>query len=221
MQKRNLGLALAGLLALAPLALAQNADQNTAGPTRNDLKLRLSEPAEGAQISGTTVRVAVDYNRTVFGQGQGTKFGDRNFPMPLFDVYLDNSLKQTLKGGENNVAVITDVPAGPHKVVVVAKNISGEIIDRAVVNVTNSDVSASTASSTSHDTVAPAPPPAAAPMAVSSPAAAPPAPAYTAPAASANSDSLPKTASDAPATALLGLSFVASGLLLAVARRGR
>src|ERR1017187_1945570 len=74
-------IALAGLLCFAPMALAQNADQNSAGPTRNQLQLRLTEPREGAQITGSSVRVAVDYTKTSFGEGQGTKFGDKNFPM--------------------------------------------------------------------------------------------------------------------------------------------
>lgn len=214
------GLALAGLLALAPVAVAQNADQNTAGPTRNTLRLRVTEPSEGARIDGTTIRVAVDFNRSVFGQGQGTKFGENNFPLPIFDVYVDNSLKQTLNGGESNVAVIPDVPAGSHKIVVVAKNISGEVIDRATINVTNTVAAAAS-------TMTAPPPPARTSMDSAPPPAAPPAPApapaYSAPApvATANSDALPKTSSDAPATALLGLSLVASGVLLAVARRAR
>jgi LPXTG-motif cell wall-anchored protein len=225
MRKRNLaGIASAGLLllAVASFSLAQNADQNTAGPTRNTLKLKVTEPAEGAQITGSTVRVAVDFNRTVFGAGQGTKFGENNFPMPLFDVYVDDSLKQTLKGGETNVAVIPNVPAGAHKIVVVAKNISGEVIDRAVIHVTNTE--SAVASTSTDNTPPPAPSTDTASPPVQPMASAPaPAPAYSAPApvATADSDTLPKTSSDAPATALLGLSLVASGLLLAVARRAR
>jgi LPXTG-motif cell wall-anchored protein len=159
-------------LLIAGVVSAQNADQNTGGPTKNTLRLRLVEPREGAQITGSSIRVAVDYNKTSFGEGQGTKFGDRNYPQPRFDVYLDNKLQETLKGGEKNVADIMNVPPGAHKITVVAKNVSNEIIDRAEVSVTNlagpstaeaatttNDQNASSStSSTSSNTMAPAPP---------------------------------------------------------------
>src|SRR5262249_57875118 len=52
-------LALAGLVigAFAAAALGQNADKNSAGPTKNDYRLRVVEPAEGATVTGPTVRV--------------------------------------------------------------------------------------------------------------------------------------------------------------------
>jgi LPXTG-motif cell wall-anchored protein len=214
--------AAAAVLLIAGVASAQNADPNTGGPTKNTLRLRLVEPREGAQISGSSIRVAVDYNRTGFGQGQGTKFGDPNFPQPRFDVYVDNLLKETLKGGEKNVTEIVNVPFGTHKVAVVAKNVSGEIIDRAEVTVTNV-ATAVAESTTTEQTTAPAPPPAAAPA---------PAPeasttvdtsrssmsttTTTAPDTTASttstSDTLPRTGSNAPAAALLGATLLAAGL---------
>jgi hypothetical protein len=39
------------LFAVAGMVVAQNTDQNTGGPTRNTLQLRLIEPAEGATIT--------------------------------------------------------------------------------------------------------------------------------------------------------------------------
>jgi LPXTG-motif cell wall-anchored protein len=213
-------LAIAGVLCLAGWAAAQNADQNTAGPTKNQLKLRLTEPREGAQISGSTIRVAVDYNTTIFGAGQGTRFGEKNFPMPLFDVYLDNTLKQTLKGTESNVAILEGIPAGSHKIVVMAKNISGEIIDRAEVNVTNTVEIV-------NSTVAPAPAPVRAETTTYSSSTDTPAPAPSAPVRSyatdttptRESDTLPTTGSSAPDAAVLGLALVAGGLW--IARRAR
>ncbi|MEO8190531.1 MAG: hypothetical protein ABI682_09315 [Acidobacteriota bacterium] len=234
--KRIVEIALTGLLCVAPCAIAQNADQNTAGPSRNQLKLRLTEPREGAQISGSTIRVAVDYNKTSFGEGQGTKFGDKNFPMAIFDVYVDNALKQTLRGGETNVAIINDIPAGNHKIVVMAKNISGEVIDRAEVNVVNMEATAATttsndttasssmgqasasdanrgasASSNSTDTTAPS-------------SASMPSSSYNTNTSrtdtnTTSNSSMPRTASHAPEAALLGLGLVAGGLL--IARRAR
>jgi LPXTG-motif cell wall-anchored protein len=209
------------VLAAMPL-VAQNADKNTAGPTKNDLKLRLTEPREGQQISGTTIRVAVDYNRTVFGAGSGTRFGEKNFPHPIFDVFVDNSLKQSLNGGEANVATITDVPLGKHKVVVIAKNISGEVIDRSEVNVTNiamASTDSSTTTTTTEPAPAPAPPPAPAPVysAPAPPPSAPPVQETTS--GTATDNNLPATGSNAPATALLGMTLLAGGVF--VARRKR
>jgi len=74
------------LFTVAGMVAAQNADQNTGGPTKNTLKLRLVEPAHGATISGSGVRVTVGYNNQVFAAGQGTRFGEANFPQPRFDV---------------------------------------------------------------------------------------------------------------------------------------
>jgi LPXTG-motif cell wall-anchored protein len=212
MHKRIFTISLAlAFFAVAGAGLAQNADRNTAAPTKNDLRLRLTEPAEGTTITGSSVRVAVEYNRTIFGAGQGTKFGEATFPPAKFAVFLDNKLQQTLTAGESNVATIDNVPAGSHKVVVVAKNISGEVIDRKEVNFQNvSAVAASTA-----------PAPASAPEAPPAPA---PSSSYTVPPPSAPSapetpSTLPKTASSAPSLAVAGLALALSGLL--TRRRGR
>ena len=194
------------LFAVAGMAVAQNADQNTGGPTKNTLKLRLVEPLEGATITGDSVRVAVDYNHDVFGTGQGSKFGEANFPQPRFDIFLDNTLKTTLKGTEANTTVLEAVPAGAHKIVVVAKNVSGEVIDRKEVKITTSPtVVVEAAPNPPAPAPAPAyqPPPAPAPA--YQPAPAPPAPVEA---------TLPKTASSAPRMALLGLGLVAVGLLI-------
>jgi hypothetical protein len=211
MRRKTSGfIAALALFAVAGMVVAQNADQNTGGPTKNTLKLRLVEPVEGASITGSSVRVAVDYNKTVFGTGQGTKFGEADFPQPRFDVYVDNTLKITLKGSESNTTVIDNVPAGSHKIVVVALNVSGEIIDRKEVSVTTSPMVVAESAAT---TMATAPAPAPAPAYQPPPAPAPayqPAPAPPAPVEAA----LPRTASSAPRMALLGLGLVAVGLLV-------
>ncbi len=204
-------IAAVALCAFAGTALAQNADPNTGGPTKNTLKLKLMEPAEGATISGSSVRVTVDYNHQVFGAGQGTRFGEANFPQPRFDVYLDNQRKATLKGTESNTATIDSVPPGSHRIAVVALNVSGEVIDRKEVGITTtSTVIAQSTTSTSTSTMAAPPPEPAAP------APAPPAPAYVPPpAAPAPAETtLPKTASVFPRMALAGLALIAAGLLI-------
>jgi len=204
-------IAAVALCAFAGTALAQNADPNTGGPTKNTLKLKLMEPAEGATISGSSVRVTVDYNHQVFGAGQGTRFGEANFPQPRFDVYLDNQRKATLKGTESNTATIDSVPPGSHRIAVVALNVSGEVIDRKEVGITTtSTVIAQSTTSTSTSTMAAPPPEPAAP------APAPPAPAYVPPPAppAPAETTLPKTASVFPRLALAGLALVAAGLLI-------
>jgi hypothetical protein len=219
MRRRISGLIAAiAILAVAGAALAQNADPNTGGPTKNTLKLRLVEPAEGASISGSSVRVAVDYNHSVFSVGQGTKFGEANFPQPRFDVYLDNTRKATLKGTETNITTIDNVPPGTHKIAVVALNVSGEVIDRKEVTFittsTTTIAESTTSSTTSTMATAPAPPPPApaapAPEPAPAPVYAPPPPAPAAPIES----NLPKTASAAPRMALFGLALVAAGLFI-------
>lgn len=191
--------------AFAGVALAQSADKNTGGPTANTLQLRLTEPAEGATITGTQVRVGVAYNVTAFGQGQGTRFGEANFPQPTFDIFLDNDLKQTIKGTEANVAFIENVPPGAHKIVVIAKNVSGEVIDRKEVKITTVPAAAAMAETTTTTFEArtePAPPP---PAPVIEPP--PPAPAMEV--------ELPKTGTAYPQMAAAGLALALVGLTLA------
>lgn len=195
--------------AFAGLAVAQNADLNTAGPTANTLQLKLTEPAEGATITGTQVRVGLSYNHVAFGQGQGTKFGEANFPLPIFEVFLDNDLKQTLKGTDANVTFIENVPPGTHKIAVLAKNISGEVIDRKEVSITTVPaVAATTEKTTTTYEARPAPPAPPAPAPVIEAPAPPPPPAPM------ERETLPKTASAYPTLALAGLALVAAGLTL-------
>jgi LPXTG-motif cell wall-anchored protein len=205
------------LFAVAGMAVAQNADQNTGGPTKNTLQLRLIEPAEGAAINGDSVRVSVDYNHKLFGAGQGTRFGDANFPQARFDVYLDNSLKTSLKGTESNTFTIDRVPAGTHKIAVVAINVSGEVIDRKEVSVTTSPTVVAESTTGSSMPMAPRPePPAPAPAPAPSTYQAAPAPP---PPPAPMETTLPQTASASPRLALLGLALVAGGLL--IGRKGR
>jgi hypothetical protein len=190
------------LFVMAGAALAQNADQNTGGPTKNTLKLTLTEPVEGAAITGSVVRVTVGYNPYAFGTGQGTRFGEANFPQPRFDVYLDDTLKTTLKGTESNVANIENVPPGSHKITVVALNVSGEIIDRKEVNITTAAVRMLEPLR---------------PVAKEVPREPAPIPAYepAPPPAPIEATTLPTTASHSPKLALAGLALIACGLLLA------
>jgi len=198
--------------AFTGVALAQNAQYNTGGPTANTLQLKLVEPAEGATITGPQVRVGVAYNTHNFGEGQGTKFGEANFPQPTFDIYLDNDLNKTVKGTEANVVFIDNVPVGTHKIVVMAKNVSGEVIDRKEVHITTvaaAEATTTTSTTTYEARTAPPPPPAPAPV-VEPPAPPPPAPAPIAP-----MKTLPKTGTAYPRIAAAGLALALVGLSLA------
>jgi LPXTG-motif cell wall-anchored protein len=231
MSRKATSLVLAALFAIAATAMAQNADPNTAGPTKNQLRLRVTEPRQGATVAGSSVRVAVDYAHDFFGEGEGTKFSPR-YPAPQFDIYLDGELKQTLKG-EQNVAVIENVPAGSHKIAVVAKNISNEIIDRKEIDITNTEASISAsgaasgpASGSSEPAPAKTDPSASATSGTSANSSTADANAGSAssptaqrPARSDNRTDLPATGTSYPGLALLGLSLAASGLLLRRAGR--
>jgi hypothetical protein len=195
--------------AFAGIALAQNAQYNTGGPTANTLQLRLVEPAEGATITGMQVRIGVSYNTHNFGEGQGTKFGEANFPQPTFDIFLDNDLKKSVKGTEANVVFIDNVPIGTHKIVVMAKNVSGEVIDRKEVHITTvaaAEATTTTSTTTYEARTEPPPPPAPAPV-VEPPAPPPPAPAPM--------ETLPKTGTAYPRIAAAGLALALVGLSLA------
>jgi hypothetical protein len=203
------------VVGFAGVALAQSANYNTGGPTANTLQLKLTEPAEGATITGTQIRVGIAYNTSNFGEGQGTKFGEKDFPQPTFDVFLDNDLKQTVKGSESNVVFIDNVPAGSHKIIVMAKNVSGEVIDRKQVNITVAPaVAADTTTAPTTYAAVPPPPPAPAPV-VEAPAPPPP----PAPAMEMEHKTLPKTGSAYPRVAAAGLALAIAGLVLA--RKGR
>lgn len=206
--KKLLGCVIALAFFTVGVALAQRADPNTGGPTKNTLGMKVVEPVEGATITGETVRVAVGYNQEIFGASQGTRFGEPNYPQPRFDVYLDGDLKTTLKGTEYNVATLHGVPPGDHKITVVALNVSGEVIDRKEIGIrTQAPVALEKAPEPVRaETAAPA-------VSAVQPAPAEP-PAAVAVKEAVKEKVLPKTASPHAALALAGLALVATGLLL-------
>jgi LPXTG-motif cell wall-anchored protein len=137
------------VVATASLAFAQNADKNSAGPTKNDYRLKVVEPREGSTVNGSTVRVVVD---TRIPAEIGTEKRDVNsMPRPMVDVFLDNTNKGSLKE-EQNVIEIDAVSPGAHKLVLVAKNMSGEIIGRQEVNFTSAAASTQISSNPAPDT---------------------------------------------------------------------
>jgi LPXTG-motif cell wall-anchored protein len=155
---RNLKIAI-GMLAVAAFALGQNADKNTSGPTANDYKLQVIQPTEGAAITGRNVQVIVDLNARQQLANQ-EKENSNSMPQARVTVFLDNEAKGTLHDA-HNVLNIDGVAPGSHKLVLEARNLSGEIIDHKEIHfvstaATTASNAGSTASSMSH---APAPPP--------------------------------------------------------------
>ena len=212
--------------AFAAVALGQNADKNSAGPTRNDYRIRVVEPAEGATITGSSVHVVV--NTEIPGEVD-TRRDVNSMPRPWVDVFLDDSLKGTMKEAEN-VLDIESVSPGTHKLVLLAKNRANEVIDRKELQVTmiasaaapapaavparpapppsTSSSDSSLAGPPARESVPPAPPS----SSMSTRPSAPPPPAP--PAESARARTIPATASDDPALILAGAALLAGGLML-------
>ena len=144
-------LALAALVTSACVAvvLGQDAGNKSAGPTKNDYRLRVIEPAQGGTISGSTVRVVV--NTEIPADAGDTKRDVNSMPRPDVDVFLDNNLKGTMRDA-HNVLEIESVAVGTHMLILLAKNRAGEIIDRKSIDFSStaaSSASTSTAPATS------------------------------------------------------------------------
>jgi LPXTG-motif cell wall-anchored protein len=185
---------------VAALAFAQNADKNSAGPTKNDYRLRVVQPVEGAAITGDRFQIIVD---TEIPGERDVPTTVNSMPRPDVDVFLDDLYQGTMRD-EKNVIELVNVTPGPHEVVLLAKNRSGEIIDRKVLH-----VSAVARRAPKPAVVQPAsPPPPPPPPAYEPPASPPPAPEPL------MAEELPATGSAVPLLALAGAGFLLGGLLV-------
>jgi LPXTG-motif cell wall-anchored protein len=216
---------IAAMLVASSIVLGQNADKNSAGPTKNDYRLKVIEPAEGATIAGPTVRVVVAIG-TKLEPGADRKDTD-TMPKPTVQVFVDNQLKGVLADPQN-VLEIQDVTPGPHKLAIVATNQSKEIIDRKEVSFVSTEATASTATSSStsssstssYSAPAPNPPPSSYSSSTSSSTSAPSTYSSSTSEKSTStmtsdtnaSKRLPKTGSSAPLVAAAGLGLLALGL---------
>jgi len=157
-------------------------------------------------------------------------------PRPRVDIFLDNENKGTLQEGQN-VMTLDAVNTGAHKLVILAKNQSGEVIDRREINFTaeprttvaQSNVETETHPAPATDTQASVPAPRAPEPPTARVQAVPPPPPAPAPAASmpredmtatrtARLETLPETASSTPLLGATGLGLILTGLL--IRRRG-
>lgn len=189
-------------------ALAQNADPNSGGPTKNDYRLRVVEPLDGATITGSTVRVTVA-NALPPSLSGTSRTSD--MPNPTYRVYLGNTLKGQLKRDEN-VLTIDNVAVGDQKLVVEALNVSGEVIGRKEINF-RTVASTSSAALPSAPAAEEKPPASSSSYAATTTTTSAPPVVQSAPVP--EPAELPQTASSAPRTAFAGLGLIAVGLLAA------
>jgi hypothetical protein len=195
-------------LALAVVASAQTGKSLTMSnaPTDQDYRMTIIEPKPGAMIVGKDVSIILGLPTLPQGnksQSAASDLKEQQMNTPIFQIWVDGKNMGNLPGG-TNVFYARDLSYGPHKIVVMAKNTAGELVDRKEISVTTAETAGTVSMTQSNTAVAPAPAPAPAPMVVES-APAPPAPVYT---------SLPHTATAYPLAAAAGFLLLAAGIAL-------
>jgi hypothetical protein len=193
-------------LALAVVASAQTGKSLTMSnaPTDQDYRMTIVEPKPGAVIVGKDVNIILGLPTLPQGnksQSTASDLKEQQMNTPVFQIWVDGKNMGNLPGG-TNVFYARDLSYGPHKIVVMAKNTAGELVDRKEISVTTTETAGTVSMTQSNTAVAPAPAPA--PMVVES-APAPPAPEYT---------SLPHTATAYPLAAAAGFLLLAAGIAL-------
>jgi hypothetical protein len=193
-------------LALAVVASAQTGKTMTMSnaPTDQDYRMTIIEPKPGAVIVGKDVNIILGLPPLPQGnksQSAASDLKEQQMNTPIFQIWVDGKNMGNLPGG-TNVFYARDLSYGPHKIVVMAKNTAGELVDRKEISVTTAETAGTVSMTQSNTAVAPAPAPA--PMVVES-APAPPAPEYA---------SLPHTATAYPLAAAAGFLLLAAGIAL-------
>lgn len=202
----SFALALALVLGLAAVASAQTGKTMTMSnaPTDQDYRMTIIEPKNGAMIVGKDVSIILGLPPLPQGNKSQSAASDRKeqqMNTPIFQIWVDGKNMGNLPGG-SNVFYARDLSYGPHKIVVMAKNTAGELVDRKEISVTTAETAGTVSMTQTAVEAAPAPAPA--PMVVES-APAPPAPVYT---------SLPHTATAYPLAAAAGFLLLAAGIAL-------
>jgi hypothetical protein len=204
----------AGLAAAASAQTGKSMQYSNA-PTDTDYKLRIIEPKNGSTLTGKDLNIVVSLPAIPPGnksQSAASDLKQKEMNTPIFQVWIDGKSQGNLPGGQN-VFYARDLSYGPHKIVVMAKNASGEVVDRQEIGITTIEsVAVSTTSERTETTIAeaaPAPPAPPAPRAEYS-APPPPAPAPAAPVETA----LPHTATRAPLAVMAGLLLLGAGIAL-------
>lgn len=195
-------------LALAVVASAQTGKSLTMSnaPTDQDYRMTIIEPKPGAVIVGKDVNIILGLPTLPQGnkkQSTASDLKEQQMNTPIFQIWVDGKNMGNLPGG-TNVFYARDLSYGPHKIVVMAKNTAGELVDRKEISVTTAETAGAISMTQTNTVVEPAPAPAPAPMVVES-APAPPAPEYA---------SLPHTATAYPLAAAAGFLLLAAGIAL-------
>ncbi len=194
-------LAALALAAGAALALAQNPGGYSNAPTDKDYRMTVIQPAEGATIRGTDVAIELRLPRVP--EGTGVSEAERRDTLtPTFQIFVDGQSVGNLPQGQN-VFTARELSEGPHKIVVVAKNTAGEVVDRKEINVTTTAVTGSAEASAPARATEPSPA-----------GGVEPAPASAVSAAPSTATTLPQTGSSYPAVALAGLGLLLAGGVL-------
>jgi hypothetical protein len=206
--KRHI-LSFALVLGLAAVASAQTGKSLTMSnaPTDQDYRMTIIEPKPGAVIVGKDVNIILGLPSLPQGnksQSTASDLKEQQMNTPIFQIWVDGKNMGNLPGG-TNVFYARDLSYGPHKIVVMAKNTAGELVDRKEISVTTAETAGTVSMSQSNTAVAAVQPaPAPAPLVVES-APAPPAPVYT---------SLPHTATAYPLAAAAGFLLLGAGIAL-------
>jgi hypothetical protein len=204
--KRHIVLALLLALGFAAAASGQTGKslQYSNAPTDTDYRMTIVEPKAGATIVGKDVNIVLGLPTVPPGnksQSAASDLKQKEMNTPIFQIWVDGKNMGNLPGG-TNVFYARDLSYGPHKIVVMAKNASGELVDRKEISVTTVETAGSVAVT---ESAAPAPAPA--------PAYAPPAP-EPAPAPAPSYTSLPQTATAYPLAGLAGILLLVIGVAL-------
>jgi hypothetical protein len=205
--KRHI-LSFALVLGLAAVASAQTGKSLTMSnaPTDQDYRMTIIEPKPGAVIVGKDVNIILGLPSLPQGnksQSTASDLKEQQMNTPIFQIWVDGKNMGNLPGG-TNVFYARDLSYGPHKIVVMAKNTAGELVDRKEISVTTAETAGTVSMSQSNTVAAVQPAPAPAPLVVES-APAPPAPVYT---------SLPHTATAYPLAAAAGFLLLGAGIAL-------
>ena len=196
------------VLGLAAVASAQTGKTMTMSnaPTDQDYRMTIIEPKAGATIVGKDINIILGLPSLPQGnksQSTASDLKEQQMNTPIFQIWIDGKNMGNLPGG-TNVFYARDLSYGQHKIVVMAKNTAGELVDRKEISVMTAETAGTVSMTQSNTTVAAAPAPAPAPIVVES-APAPPAPVY---------ESLPHTATKYPLTAAAGFLLLAAGIAL-------
>lgn len=198
---------------LAATALAQQPPlKQSGGPTSDEARIRIVEPSEGAVLAGNDFNLVIQDQQFPSGTAVSAD-AQRDAVRPVYQLFVDDKDQGNVPMSNNVVAVHTTT-FGPHKVILLAKNGAGQLIDRKELNVVTREETASASAAPAKPETAMMSRVAAAPAA---PIAAAPAPAPVAPStmtATATSDTLPTTGSNYPAAALAGMALFATGAVL-------